>query len=388
MKKVGVVITGGDFQGLGALRSLARHYIPIYLIDYDHCIARFSRFKKKFAKSPKPQDEELYVNFLIHLAKKEHLYGWVIFPNNDEIVSILSRYKDQLEKYYRIPTSEWEIIKYVFNKKLTYELAEKIDIAIPKTYFPKSIEDVKELELQFPVVIKPSTRDRFFRKTRVKAYRIKNKDELISIYQKVCSIIDPSDILIQDYIPGGTLNLFSFCPLFKDGRVLASITGRRPRQHPMDFGQASTFAETIKIPELEVIGIKFLTAINYYGLTEIEFMRDPRDGKFKLLEVNPRLWGWHTLAIAAGVDLPYILYQDMIGEKTETDTFTENVKWFRLMTDIPTVLSEIIKNEMTIKDYLATIKGEKTFAVFSLDDPLPFFMEMAMLPYLWQKRGF
>lgn len=388
MKKIGAIITGGDFQGLGALRSLAKHNIPIYLTDNDHCIARFSRYKKKFVKSPKPVDKELYFEFLIQLAKKEDLYGWVILPNNDEIVFVLSKYKDQLVNYYRIPTPEWDTTKYVFNKKLTCQLAEKIDIPIPKTYFPKSLDELIELELEFPVVIKPAIRDLHYRKTKVKAYLINNKDELISIYRKVCSIIDSLDILIQDYIPGGPKNLFSFCPLFKDGRALAHITARRTRQHPMDFGHASTFAESIKIPELEIMGSKFLTTINYYGLAEVEFMLDTRDGKFKLLEINPRLWGWHTLSIAAGIDLPYLLYLDTIGEKIKIQDFSENVKWLRLITDIPTVISEIATNGMRIKDYLTTLKGKKTFAVFSPNDPLPFFIEIAMLPYLWQKRGF
>ena len=117
-----------------------------------------------------------------------------------------------------------------------------------------------------------------------------------------------SKILIQELIPGGPRHLFSFCPLFKDGQVLAGITGRRARQHPMDFGHASTYAESIKVPELEIMGTKFLKAIKYYGLAEVEFMQDPRDGIFKLIEVNPRIWGWHTLAVGSGVDLPYLLF--------------------------------------------------------------------------------
>lgn len=388
MEKIGAILTGGDFQGLGVLRNLAKYNIPIYLIESDFCISRFSKFKKTFVKSPKPKNEKQYIDFLINLAKQENINNWVVFPNSDEIVSILSRHKKQLQKYYIIPTPDWETIKYVYNKKLTYQLAEIIGVPIPKTYFSKNLEGIEEFKLEFPVVIKPAIKDKYYNKIKVKAYLAKNMKELICIYQKVSSIIDPSEILIQEFIPGGPRHLFSFCPLFKEGRVLAKITARRARQHPMDFGHASTYAESIEIPELEIISTKFLKAINYYGLAEVEFMQDPRDGSFKLLEINPRIWGWHTLAIGSGIDLPYLLFQDMIGEKVEANSFNEHVKWFRLITDIPTVISEIIKNNITVKEYLTSFKGKKIYAVFSTRDPFPFFIELIMFPYFWFKKGF
>ena len=76
----------------------------------------------------------------------------------------------------------------------------------------------------------------------------------------------------------------------------------------------------------------------------------PPNGKYKLIELNPRIWGWHTLAIAAGVDLPYLLYQDMIGAKVDLPSNTNDVKWIRLATDIPTVFTEILKGKYNAKN--------------------------------------
>jgi predicted ATP-grasp superfamily ATP-dependent carboligase len=156
----------------------------------------------------------------------------------------------------------------------------------------------------------------------------------------------------------------------------------------MDFGHASTFVELVDIPELQEISERFLSLIGYYGIGEVEFMHDLRSGEYKLIEVNPRVWGWHTLAIAAGLDFPYMLYQDMIGQSLEVPSVLKDVKWVRLTTDIPTVLTEVAKGNMRIADYVASMNGKKEFAVFCLDDPLPFFAEIAMIPYLWRKRGF
>ena len=55
----------------------------------------------------------------------------------------------------------------------------------------------------------------------------------------------------------------------------------------------------------------------FHGISQVEFKRDPRDGRFKLMEVNPRLWQWHGLAAACGVDLPLIAYRDLTGERVE-----------------------------------------------------------------------
>jgi predicted ATP-grasp superfamily ATP-dependent carboligase len=388
--KIGVVITGGDFQALGVLRTLAKKNIPVIMIDSDCCIGKYSKFKKKFFKSPSPSDDQSYASFLVDLAKKEmiHRDRWVIIPNSDETVYVLSKHKDMLREFYRVPTPDWEVIQNVHIKKNTYQLAARNGINIPTTYYPGNLQELIELNLNYPVVIKPSIRDNFYSKVKTKAFRINNADELAKTYEYVCSIIQPSEVLVQEFISGGPDHLYSFCPFFKNGEVLTSITARRTRQHPMDFGHASTFAELVDIPEIQEIAEKFLGLINYYGFAEVEFMQDPRDGKFKLIEVNPRVWGWHTIAIASGVDLPYLLYQDMIGEEMDIRPPIDHLKWVRLLTDVPTVLSEIVKGRLKIRDYLRSMKGKKEFAVFALNDPLPFLAEVALIPYLWMRRGF
>jgi len=386
--KIGAVITGGDFQALGVLRTLAKKGIPTILLDGDHCISKYSKYNRKFFRSPQPSDTQQYLNFLIDLAKKEKLSGWVIFPNSDAAVYILSKYRDRLEEHYRIPTPCWEVVRKVYSKKETYKIAEKNGIAIPKTYYPAALEELVKLDLRYPVVIKPSIRDHFYSKVKTKAFKINNKKELVKTYQWVCSIIDPSEVLVQDFIPGGPKNLYSFCPFFENGKAITSVMARRPRQHPMEFGHASTFAELVDIPELQQIAEKFLRLINYFGIAEVEFMLDPRDNHYKLLEVNPRVWGWHTLAVAAGVDLPFLLYQHMIGEKVETPSILRDTAWVRLITDIPIAFTEIIRGNLKIADYIASMKKKKEFAVLSLDDPLPFVAEIAMIPYLWKKRGY
>jgi D-aspartate ligase len=388
MKKVGAVIIGGDFQGLAILRSLAKWHIPVCLLDHEWCISRFSKYPKNYVKCPSVTQELELLSFLVDLGKKEDLKGWVMYPNDDETVRFLATHKDQLEEHYRIPTPPWDIVKFAYEKKLTYQLAQKNGIAVPRTFYPRCIEDLEALSLEFPVIIKPSIKQPFYRKMKRKAIRADTKRELVDFFRESMSKVEGLEIMIQELIPGGPNFLFSVGSLCKDGEFLGRVVARRPRQHPMDFGHATTYAVTLDMPELEETAKKILSCIGYYGISEVEFMLDPRDGIYKLLEINARPWGWHSLAIAAGVDLPYLLYQDMLGEEIKTNDFEKNIKWIRLTTDIPTVLKEIIRGNMRIRDYLDSLKGEKHDAVLSLKDPMPFVMEVLMIPYLWKRRGF
>jgi D-aspartate ligase len=387
-EKAGAVIIGGDFQGLGSLRSLGRHGIPTYLLDHDLCIGRFSKYTKRHKKCPRARDEARLADFLIDLARSENLEGWVIYPNDDETVRFLSQNKEQLEKHYRISTPPWDAVRLAYEKRLTYQLAEKAGIPIPKTFYPNSIEELAKLDLQLPVIIKPSVKEPFYSQTKKKAILVNNRQQLRDEFSKAAPLIDSSGLIIQEFIPGGPNCLFSVGSLFKQGEFLGKVVARRTRQHPMDFGHATTYAETVDIPELEDSAKIILNAMGYYGLSEVEFMLDTRDKKYKMIEVNARLWGWHTLALGAGVDLPYLLYRDMLGEEVIQNGYNKDAKWIRLTTDIPTAVGEILKGKMKVSDYLDTLKGRKQFAVLSLTDPVPFIAELLMLPYLWGKRGF
>ncbi len=387
-EKVGAVIIGGTFQALGIVRSLGERGVPVYVLSNRQCIARFSRYKTKFLKCPYVNEDSIFLKFLLDLAIRDNLNGWIIYPNDDETVCFLSQHKQQLEEYYRVTTPEWDIVKYAYDKMLTYQLAEKVGIAIPATCYPRSIEEVRELEVRFPAILKPSIKEPFYSRTQKKAIRVENKKQLIDEYTRMVPEINPSQtLMVQELIPGRTEGLFSVGSLCSDGKLLAHVAVRRPRQHPMDFGHATTYAQTVYLPQLVETSKKILTAMGYSGLSEVEFMLDSRDGQFKLIEINPRPWGWHSIAIGAGVDLPYLSYLDTLGEKVKQDGYSVGVKWIRLITDIPTVAIELLKGKMSLSKYLNSLKGKKQFAVASLDDPLPFIVEFILFLRFWKRTG-
>jgi len=385
----GVIIIGNHVQALGIIRSLGKRGIPVYLMnDNSICIGRFSRYLKKFIKIPESikNDESGFVKFVVRISKKNGLKNWVLIPTNDYWVYELSKNKKILEKHFKVSTPHIEAVKFAYNKKMSIIQASKINIPVPKTIFPKNLEDLSKKihTIKFPVIIKGIVGHEFYRKLRKKAVKVNSEEELLFFYKKISSVAGPSEIMIQEIIPGN--DIYSFCSFFKNNKFFGVWMGRKIRQHPSEFG-TGTFAESVWIPELFKLGKSFLKSIEYSGVSEMEFKKDSRDGKFKLIEVNARTWLWHTLSIRCGVDFPYIIYKDMTGrEMTEEISTKRGVKWVHIITDFAVFIKCFFKGEMKIKEYFSSLRGEKEYAVFSLDDPLPFIAEVLLLPFLWEAR--
>jgi predicted ATP-grasp superfamily ATP-dependent carboligase len=166
------------------------------------------------------------------------------------------------------------------------------------------------------------------------------------------------------------------------------MVARRRRQHPLEFGRASTYVETVDVPILEEFSERFLRKINYYGLVEVEYKLDPRDSQYKLLDVNARTWGYHSLGPRAGVDFSYLLYQDQVGLPVAFCKGRPGLAWVRTTTDIPAAMMAILAGDTSAMSYLRSLKNCNAEAVFSAGDPLPGLAEVALIPYLAIKKGF
>lgn len=386
-----MLLTGGDHQGLAALRCLARHGVPVYVCDHEHSIARYSKYCRGLFAAPPPSETDQYAEFLWSLGHRPELQGAVLIADSDEQVYAIAQHRDRLSECFRVSVPPWPVVENVYVKASTYQVAKKLGIPAPITHRASSAKEAVDLPIQYPVILKPSIRDHYYRHTKVKAVRVSGAEELERCFVKMQQIIPAEEILIQELVPGGPRRLYSAGVFFKEGRVQAGIVGRRSRQHPMDFGHATTFAELVELPELIQRAEKLLASIGYYGIAEVEFLHDARDDEFKLLEVNPRIWGWHLLAIANGVELPWYLYLDMVdprGEKIVPARRTPPVKWVRMITDVPVVISECLKGRMQVREWWRSLAGPKQFSVWASDDPLPCVMEMLLTPYLYYVRGF
>ncbi len=194
--------------------------------------------------------------------------------------------------------------------------------------------------------------------------------------------------MVQDLIPGGSEQLFGYCAFFKNGSAVGSMVTQYKRQHPPLFGRSCTLVESVERPEIELLAGKFLKAMDYYGLVEMEFKLDPRDGQYKLLDVNARTWGYHALGAAAGVDFARMLFEDQIGENVRPARARPKVSWIRLATDFPVGILSVLRRQSSPWAYLKSVTTFDVESVFSFQDPLPSVVETALIPYLFYKRGY
>ena len=336
---------------------------------------------------PPLRDERQIVDTVMELGRRFDLQGWVLYPTRDEIVAAFAKHRDELSTVFRVPTPAWEAVEPAWDKRRTYALAEELGIPAPRTVVVRSPAELAESGIRPPVALKPAIKEHFIYVTKVKALRADTSEELDAAFRQSCSVIPAEEVMVQELIPGSGECQFSYCAFFKDGQSVAKMLVRRARQRPVLFGRSSTYVETVDMPELEEPSERFLRAIGYYGLAEMEYKLDERDGRYKLLDVNLRTWGSHTIGWPAGVDFAYLLFRDQVGEPIEPVRARAGVKWIRLATDLPTSLGQIARGRLSWRVFLQSLTSFDIEAVFARDDPLPGLAEITLLPHLIRTRS-
>jgi predicted ATP-grasp superfamily ATP-dependent carboligase len=374
----GAIILGGEYRGLGVVRSLGRRGIPVWVLSDENRIAATSRYAQRALRWIRSSDREQLV-FLLTLIGKQKLQGWTLFPTNDEDAAFIARNHDQLSRVLRLTTPAWDQLCWAYDKRLTIELARRSGVDHPWTFCPRSRADLANVSHSGPLILKPAIKPRFNAFTHAKAWPVRNHGELVACYEVACRLVDPSLVMVQEVIPGGGIEQYSFAALCRDGEPIAWLTARRLRQYPLDFGRASTCVETVDAPPVEASARRLLADIGYTGLIEIEYKRDPRDGRYKLLDLNPRIWGWHTIGQRAGVDFSYLQWQMSQGEPVPTLRGRPNVRWIRLATDLPAALRLLALRQLGPIEYVRSLLGPVEFAMLAPDDPLPALLDLPLL---------
>lgn len=377
-----VIILGNHIQGLGISRIAKRLGYGVTLYNQSSIsVARFSNTLDKFIKF-KGLDNLLKILMEKEVENRETL----IFPTNDLMVGFLADNFDKLSTKYVLSISEKSITDLAFNKRNTYEAAKSAGLQIPESFYPNSFEELEQIEnkLTYPVILKPAVMYNFYKQAGKKVFKCDSKEELFVNYKKAIEIIPANEVIIQEMLSGGATKLYSFASYAKNGQVKGSFVANRIRQKPMDFGVATTFARTVVSERIDDLATKFLQSINYTGVSEVEFMLDDKTADFKLIEINPRTWKWHTMSNKVGINLIEMLIDDFNGKEIEVKRNTiENIGWIEQLTDTFIMFSEVLKGRMKIKDYFKSLKINKEYATWDKKDPLPSIMYIILSPYLY-----
>lgn len=372
-----------DHMGLDISRSLARHGVTVFGLDWDSTIpGRYSKYCN-FVQCPKPTNETEYVNALINFGKELKTKA-VLFPLDDRVVLICSRYREILQDHFLFVMPDHETMEALTTKDGLRDIALELDFPAPQTNFVHCNNGIENFadETIYPVILKPVEStfwhtpqiENIFRSGilagRAKVVLCNNPTDLINSYNQIACY--DNRLVVQEVIPGDDSELIyvSFY-LNRQSEVLGIFAGRKYRILPTGFGSAS-YVRSCNDPKFKELAIKLLSATQYKGLGGIEFKRDPRDGQYKLIEFNTRFGMWDGLGAKCGVDLAYIAYCDALDIPVESQMdFRDEVIWIDLQRDIRASIEYMRKGEMSLHQWLRSLRGEKKWAIYSSYDWRP-----------------
>lgn len=386
MNKSGVIIIEGHVQGLCNLRILAKTGIPVVVVDKGDCIARHSKYCNGFFRCPNFL-EDTFAEFLLDLAERENLKGWLLLPSNDHAVYTLARHQSQLQTVFKMLTPPLQVFETIYDKSRLLELARSLVIPTPQTSYFASCQP-GPIDLSFPVITKGKRGLTFFKKVGKKAIIAADESQLRQRLKSLAEIIDLDETFTQEVIPfDGTNKTISFTAFCINGEIKTFWMGIKLREHPLKFGTA-TFCESIYQKECLTYSALLLGALNYTGVCEIEYLRDPRDGQFKLIEINARTWLWVGLAVACGVNYPLYIYNHVNGLSNDFPaTYPLGLCWRNFWVDSIYSIMAMIKGQLKIEDYLHSLRGCVLIdAVRDKDDPKPFWVMSFSLPVIFFQR--
>lgn len=299
-----IFVTDANYKhALGAIRSLSGHDFKVVAgSHFANAQGFYSKYASEKVVYPNPRDEQKFIDFMLNYVKNNQID--VLLPIGYITTVALSKNKEKFAPYVKIPVTDWSNMEKASNKDQTMELAKSIGIEIPRSY--NSIEEIKS----YPVV--------------VKGIKESGHIQYVNSVQELAKI-DTKQAIIQEYIQGEGYGFFA---LFDHGQLLAYFMHKRRREYPITGG-ASTAAESIYDENLKELGLKLLTALNWHGIAMVEFKKDAQNGVFKLMEINPKFWGSLDLAIASGVDFPYLAVKMALSESfkpVKNDGYTRKLQ--------------------------------------------------------------
>ena len=378
----GALILGGAHGSLEIARSLGRRGIPVWLVTSDNPLARLSRYVQRKFSWPGP-DWDGAVGYLIDLARRHDLRGWVLFAGGDAEVQLIAHNHTALAASFTLTTPAWDVVRWTIDKQNMNARAADLGLALPLSRYPGSRDDLADLGMRFPLIIKPTTRSPL---VHPKAWRANDQRALAARFDEVAALVGADRIMVQELIPGDGRTQFSYAAVCDRGRPVGSLVARRTRQYPADFGFTSTLVETIALPQIEQAACRFLRSLDYSGLVEIEFKYDARDGSYKILDVNTRTWTWIALGAAAGVDFAFLQWRLALGEHAAPVSARPGATCRYLSRDLVAAAHEMLAGTISPVDCLRSLRHATAAAVLAWDDPLPAALDFPLVAARVLKR--
>ncbi len=364
-----IVTYGRGWPALSVVRSLGKRGVRVICGDsVPMAPSGFSKHCSKRFRYPDPkQDPQGFLDTIEATAREAQKDGGevVLIPVHSETY-LIAEHRERFERLgVRLNLPDFADIELTHDKGRLAKLADELELPIPTTHHFESLADVygRAHEVSYPAFVKV----RGFA-AGVGVEKVDTPQEMIEAYTRFVegyelAIADYP--LVQEFVAGSD---YCLSALFDNGQCVAIHTYRNIRQFPRTTG-AGVLRETVQAPVAEEVAIKLLTHLGWHGMAQLDFRWDEDPSDPKLIELNPRFFGGLPQAVAAGVDYPWLVYQQALGLPVERPVIDPTVR-----TESPVLgllaTADAARREGDLLGKLKMHKGTKN-DVLSWSDPMP-----------------
>ena len=369
-----VLVMGGQQNTLSVVRSLGRAGVRVSVSGAPEpaCWAPRSRYCSGSYPYPSGSPPEIFWKSLL-LSEQKPLQGTMLLTCNDDAIQFVAEHKEELRKFYIVDENIPEQQQAMLDKQKTLELAAEAGCPIPLYWNISALEDVAQIEsaVTFPVMIKP-IHSHIFRR-----YYVGKKYLLAEDYQQLLALVTETldkgiEVMVCEMIPGPDTQLSSYYTyLDKEGDALFHFTKKVIRRFPVNSGGA-TYHITEWNKETAEMGERFFRHIDFKGLGNIEFKRDLRDGKLKVIECNARFTAAQELLVQSGMDISLMIYRQLTGQPVKKmEGYTDHLRLLEPVMDFHAFRQLHAMGELTLLQWLKSLMHKQVFSYYRRDDLKP-----------------
>jgi predicted ATP-grasp superfamily ATP-dependent carboligase len=377
-----VVVVNCQLAGLAIMRTLGVLGVPVYGVDGDlNAPAMLSRYcRGRFRLEFREDMPEPYLAGLLAVGKQLGRRA-ILIATSDETTQFVADHAEALREYFMFPDNSPTLVRRLASKREMFDLAMRHHVPTPQTLFPKNIDDVRGYATtgRFPVMLKGIYGNRLQLRTQTKMAIVHTAEELLARYREMEDPDDPN-LMLQEYIPGGDDQVYIFNGYFNgESDCLVGFTGHKIRQFPVHVGCASLgecrWNETVARTTID-----FMKAVGYRGILDIGYRLDPRDGQYKVLDINPRIGQAFRLFVAENNhDVARSLYLDFTGQPQPPVVRREGRRWLIEDYDLISSVHYFEEGSLGPLQWLRSFAGVQEGAWFDWSDRAPFWLMLRRL---------
>lgn len=284
-------------------------------------------------------DEESFIEDLLTLGREIAPAKGMFFPTHDEHLLAIAKYKDKLQEYFEIPFSDYDILNSIMDKNSFMCECKRLGIPTIEEIIVHNYKDAEHAleKLGTPILVKVNQWDKeIINGLGDKINIFTDGKDYLNTMKLFFETVHKGVLLVQEYIKDTnvlmpTVNSFTD----KDGKMQCIYVGEKLRQFPPQTGTSTSYyARDPQDPKYKGI-IEYTKRIvkeyHFYGLFGIEYKYDPKEGVYKIIEMNCRSEFPNYLQTLVGQNMAFEIYKYHIGQRV-------TVPYYPIMTSAMTIV--------------------------------------------------